>query len=198
MSKKVEKESVVVDVDTDVTSVSTDVEVSSNASSRKSSKSKKVSDVALERQISDLEVALNNAKDAIEAAAADNERLADELGISVAENKQLRKELSKGKQDFKRVQADNRANSALVETLDEELTRQKVRNKELLETISRLQERIKQYANELHEKEIEIGALGFDVASRDSELELYDKMGFWKRLCFLFRGNRVVKGKRID
>lgn len=198
MSKKVEKESVVVDVDTDVTSVSTDVEVSSNASSRKSSKSKKVSDVALERQISDLEVALNNAKDAIEAAAADNERLADELGISVAENKQLRKELSKGKQDFKRVQADNRANSALVETLDEELTRQKVRNKELLETISRLQERIKQYANELHEKEIEIGALGFDVASRDSELELYDKMGFWKRICFLFRGNRVVKGKRID
>ena len=198
MSKKVEKESVVVDVDTDVTSVSTDVDVSSNASSRKSSKSKKVSDVALERQISDLEVALNNAKDAIEAAAADNERLADELGISVAENKQLRKELSKGKQDFKRVQADNRANSALVETLDEELTRQKVRNKELLETISRLQERIKQYANELHEKEIEIGALGFDVASRDSELELYDKMGFWKRLCFLFRGNRVVKGKRID
>ena len=95
---------------------------------KQQTKSKKVSDIALEIQIADMEKALENAKNAIESTAADNERMADELGVAVAENKSLRKELSKCKQDYKKCQGDNRANSALIETLDGELTRSKSQN----------------------------------------------------------------------
>lgn len=191
MAKKVkENESVVVDVDKDVTSVTNVVnddsqshcgldavaeainEVPKKSSSKKSkSSSKKVADVALETQISDLEKALEKAKSAIEIANADNERLADELGVSVAENKSLRKELQKLRQDYKKCQGDNRANTALIETINGELTRQKAQNKEMRETIGRLQDKIKQYADELSEKDKAISEKDFDIAFRDSAIE---------------------------
>ena len=195
--KKLEKaESVVVDVDSDVTSVSKDVVA------EKPKKSKKVTEVALERQIVDLEEALSKAKDAIESACADNERLADELGVCTEENKSLRKELSKSKQDFKRVQADNRANSALVDTLNDELTQFKARNKELMETISRMQDNLAHYSDDLAAKDTSIHEYEFDIASRDNyittlkkdiemlvaEVNKFKDVPFWKRFKFLFVG----------
>ena len=215
-----ENESVVVDVDTDVTSVS-NVSTNSDANGVESvelpvvpkrkaqSKSKKVADVALETQIADMEKALENAKSAIESAAADNERMADELGVAVAENKSLRKELSKCKQDYKKAQGDNRANSALVETINDELTRVKVRNKELMETISRLQDKIKQYADELSEKDKAASAYDFDIATRDAEiskleqklcdieyeLKKYKTMTLWQRIKFVFLKEKVFELK---
>ena len=199
--KKLENsESVIVDVDTTVTSVtgvpvksepSVELPSESSATKRKSPKIKKVAEIAVEEQIADLEVALEKAKDAVAAAAADNERLADSLGVSVAENKSLRKELSKCKQDYKKCQSDNRANSALVETLDGELTRLKVRNKELLDTISALQGKIKQYADELSVKEMEIGTLDFECKELDGELERFKAMTFLQRIKFLIGGRKV-------
>ena len=199
--KKLENsESVIVDVDTTVTSVtgvpvesepSVELPLKSSATKRKSPKIKKVAEIAVEEQIADLEVALEKAKDAVAAAAADNERLADSLGVSVAENKSLRKELSKCKQDYKKCQGDNRANSALVETLDGELTRLKVRNKELLDTISALQGKIKQYADELSVKDVEIGTLNFEKDALDGELGRFKAMNFWQRMKFLVFGRKV-------
>ena len=205
MAKKVEKsESVVVDVDTDVTSVSSVTKVVNDGeqcvdvvvdepSKKRKTKSKKVADVALEVQLADMEKALESAKNAIESAAADNERMADELGVAVVENKSLRKELSKCKQDFKKVQADNRANSALVETLNGELTRLKVRNDELMETIGRLQDKIKQYADELTGKETEIGTLTFERDCLAAELDGYKSMSLWQRIKFVFLKEGVFK-----
>lgn len=207
--KKLEEksESVVVDVDSAVTSV-TDVSVagesvvepsvetpskSSSKSKRKpsSSKVKKVEDIALETQIADMEQALMNAKSAIESAAADNERMADELETAVAENKSLRKELSKCKQDYKKCQGDNRANSALIETLNGELTRFKVRNKELMDTISRLQEKIKEYAEELSKKDKDLDDLNFFNAMRAEELCEYKSMSLWQRIKFVFVKDKI-------
>jgi chromosome segregation ATPase len=219
MAKKVkENESVFVDVDVNgdvvsVTNVAKDVdshcgidavaeainEVPKKPSS-KGRKAKKVDDLALEVRISDLEDALSKCKDALEGTNADNERLADELGVSVAENKSLRKELQKVRQDYKKCQGDNRANSALIETINGELTRQKTQNKEMRETIGRLQDKIKQYADELSEKDKAISEKDFDIAYRDnaivkaqescanlvSKLDGYESMGFMGRLKFLF------------
>lgn len=220
MAKKVkENESVIVDVDVNgdavsVTNVAKDVdshcgldavaeainEVPQKPVKKSKSSAKKVVDVALETQISDLEKALEKAKSAIEIANADNERLADELGVSVAENKSLRKELQKLRQDYKKCQGDNRANTALIETINDELTRQKAQNKELRETISRLQDKVKQYAEELSEKDKAISEKDFDIAYRDNaivksqescanlanKLEGYESMDFKGRLKFLF------------
>jgi len=220
MAKKVkENESVIVDVDVNgdavsVTNVAKDVdshcgleavadainEVLQKPVKKSKSSAKKVVDIALETQISDLEKALEKAKSAIEIANADNERLADELGVSVAENKSLRKELQKVRQDYKKCQGDNRANTALIETINGELTRQKVQNKEMRETIGRLQDNIKQYAEELSEKDKAISEKDFDIAYRDNaivkskescanlanKLDGYESMGFKGRLKFLF------------
>jgi len=220
MAKKVkENESVIVDVDVNgdavsVTNVAKDVdshcgleavadainEVLQKPVKKSKSSAKKVVDIALETQISDLEKALEKAKSAIEIANADNERLADELGVSVAENKSLRKELQKVRQDYKKCQGDNRANTALIETINGELTRQKVQNKEMRETIGRLQDNIKQYAEELSEKDKAISEKDFDIAYRDNaivksqescanlanKLDGYESMDFKGRLKFLF------------
>lgn len=220
MAKKVkENESVIVDVDVNgdavsVTNVAKDVdshcgldavaeainEVPQKPVKKSKSSSKKVTDIALETQISDLEKALEKAKSAIEIANADNERLADELGVSVAENKSLRKELQKLRQDYKKCQGDNRANTALIETINGELTRQKAQNKEMRETISRLQDKVKQYAEELSEKDKAISEKDFDIAYRDNaivksqescanlanKLDGYESMDFKGRLKFLF------------
>lgn len=220
MAKKVkENESVIVDVDVNgdavsVTNVANDVdshcgleavadainEVPQKPVKKSKSSGKKVVDIALETQISDLEKALEKAKSAIEIANADNERLADELGVSVAENKSLRKDLQKLRQDYKKCQGDNRANTSLIETINGELTRQKTQNKELRETIGRLQDKIKQYADELSEKDKAISEKDFDIAYRDNaivksqescanlanKLEGYESMDFKGRLKFLF------------
>lgn len=207
MSKKrVEKnDSVIVDVDNDVTSISTtsivndeqpikDVVVDDKSNKRKQqTKSKKVSDIALETQIADMEKALENAKNAIESAAADNERMADELGVAVAENKSLRKELSKVKQEYKKCQGDNRANSALIETLDGELTRCKSQNSEFRESIVRLQEKNKSYVDELALRDASIAEWEFEVAIRDSELKFYKTMNLWQRIKFVFLGTKMYK-----
>lgn len=189
MAKKVkENESVFVDVDVNgdvvsVTNVAQDAdshcgmdavaeainEVPKKPS--KSRKAKKVDDLALEVRISDLEDALSKCKDALESSNADNERLADELGVSVAENKSLRKELQKLRQDYKKCQGDNRANTALIETINGELTRQKTQNNELRETISRLQDKIKQYADELSQKEETINTCKSYVSNRDNLID---------------------------
>lgn len=218
MAKKVkENESVFVDVDVNgdvvsVTNVAQDadshcgmdaVAEAINEAPKKPSKSrkaKKVDELALEVRISDLEDALSKCKDALESSNADNERLADELGVSVAENKSLRKELQKLRQDYKKCQGDNRANTALIETINGELTRQKTQNKELRETIGRLQDKIKQYADELSEKDKAMSEKDFDIAYRDnaivkaqescanlvSKLDGYESMDFIGRLKFLF------------
>lgn len=220
MAKKVkENESVIVDVDVNgdavsVTNVAKDVdshcgldavaeainEVPQKPVKKSKSSAKKVVDVALETQISDLEKALEKAKSAIEIANADNERLADELGVSVAENKSLRKELQKLRQDYKKCQGDNSANTALIETINGELTRQKAQNNEMRETIGRLQDKIKQYAEELSDKDKAISEKDFDIAYRDNaivksqescanlanKLEGYESMDFKGRLKFLF------------
>jgi len=205
--KKVEKsDSVVVDVDNAVTSVSTtttsvvdgeqpcvDVSVEKSTKRKQQTKSKKVVDIALETQIADMEKALENAKNAIESAAADNERMADELGVAVAENKSLRKELSKCKQDYKKCQGDNRANSALIETLDGELTRSKSQNAEFRESIVRLQEKNKSYADELALRDASISEWEFEVAIRDSELKFYKTMNLWQRIKFVFLGTKMYK-----
>lgn len=196
MAKKVEK-----DLSVDVSSVTNveNVELKGDVcvdmpvvgvDNRKSSskKSKKVADVALEVQISDLEDALSKAKDAIESASAENERLCDELGVAVNENKQLRKELAKCKQDFKRVQADNRANSALVDTLNGELTRFKVRTNELTDTISRLQGKIGEYSKELSLKDVEL------IEAR-ADLTTLQELNFWGRLELVFVGWKYFKKK---
>ena len=204
MAKKEEKDdSVVVDVDNDVTSVSSaTIDAVAEAinevpkSEIKRRKSKKVADLSLEVQLSDMEKALENAKNAIESAVADNERMADELDISVAENKSLRKELSKCKQDYKKVQADNRANSALVDTLDGELKRFKVQNKELIGTISRLQDKIKQYADELSTKDVEISALTFDRSQLENVLSGYKEMSLWMRIKYVFIKDKVFMKKK--
>lgn len=188
--KEKEFESVVVDVNDDsVTSVtSCDVVEGNNhcgidaiaegidekpvvKSSSKRSTKKSVKDLAFERQIADLEDALSKCKDALESANADNERLADELGVSVAENKSLRKELQKLRQDYKKCQSDNRANTSLIETINGELTRHKTQNNELCETISRLQDKIKQYADELSEKEETINSYKSYVSNRDNLID---------------------------
>ena len=207
--KKLEEksESVTVDVDTTVTSVtgvpvvgepSVEMPSKSSKSKRKpsSSKVKKVEDIALETQIADMEQALENAKLAIESACADNERMADELDTAVAENKSLRKELSKCKQDYKKCQGDNRANSALVETLNGELTRLKVRNEELMGTISRLQDKIKEYAEELSVKEKDLEDLNFFNAMRAEELSEYKSMSLWQRIKFVFFKDKIFVKKK--
>lgn len=220
MAKKVkENESVIVDVDVNgdavsVTNVAKDVdshcgldavaeainEVPQKPVKKSKSSAKKVVDITLETQISDLEKALEKAKSAIEIANADNERLADELGVSVAENKSLRKELQKLRQDYKKCQGDNRANTALIETINGELTRQKAQNNEMRETIGRLHDKIKQYAEELSEKDKSISEKDFDIAYRDNaivksqescanlanKLDGYESMDFKGRLKFLF------------
>lgn len=220
MAKKVkENESVIVDVDVNgdavsVTNVAKDVdshcgldavaeainEVPQKPVKKSKSGAKKVVDITLETQISDLEKALEKAKSAIEIANADNERLADELGVSVAENKSLRKELQKLRQDYKKCQGDNRANTALIETINGELTRQKAQNNEMRETIGRLHDKIKQYAEELSEKDKSISEKDFDIAYRDNaivksqescanlanKLDGYESMDFKGRLKFLF------------
>lgn len=211
MSKKKLKleeksESVFVDVDSAVTSVtnvasgdvvepSVELPAKSSKNKRKpsSDKVKKVDDIALETQIADMEQALENAKFAIESAAADNERMADELGVAVAENKSLRKELSKCKQDYKKCQGDNRANSALVETLNGEMTRLKVRNEELMETISRLQSKIKEYAEELSMKDKDLEDLNFFNAMRAEELSEYKSMSLWRRIKFVFLKDKIFE-----
>lgn len=198
--KKLEEksESVVVDVANDVTSKTTDVSVESEPSvelpaspKRKRSSSKKVADVALLSQISEMEVALESAKDAIAAAAADNERLADELGVSVAENKSLRKELTKCKQDFKKVQGDNRANSALVEELHNQLVRKDVQYKELTDTISRLQSKIKQYADEADSAAADLTLVRGENDVLSARLSNFESMNFWGRLKYLFCVKKV-------
>ena len=208
--KKIENaESLLVDVDSDVTSVSlSDIAAGIgepcvvDVDSKPKKSKKKVVDVALERQIVDLEEALSKAKDAIESASADNERLADELGVCTEENKTLRKELSKSKQDFRRVQSDNRANSALVDTLNGELTRLKVQNKELMDTISRLQDSVKHYSDESAAKDVSIREYEFDIATRDNEIRemrvdieqlrsdlvRIKGLSVWNRVVFLFTG----------
>lgn len=207
--KKLEEksESVTVDVDTTVTSVTgvpvvgepcVEMPSKSSKSKRKpsSSKVKKVEDIALETQIADMEKALENAKLAIESACADNERMADELDTAVAENKSLRKELSKCKQDYKKCQGDNRANSALVETLNGELTRLKVRNEELMGTISRLQDKIKEYADELSVKDKDLEDLNFFNAMRAEELSEYKSMSLWQRIKFVFLKDKIFCKKK--
>ena len=207
--KKLEEksESVTVDVDTTVTSVTgvpvvgepcVEMPSKSSKSKRKpsSSKVKKVEDIALETQIADMEQALENAKLAIESACADNERMADELDTAVAENKSLRKELSKCKQDYKKCQGDNRANSALVETLNGELTRLKVRNEELMGTISRLQDKIKEYAEELSVKDKDLEDLNFFNAMRAEELSEYKSMSLWQRIKFVFLKDKIFCKKK--
>lgn len=207
--KKLEEksESVTVDVDTTVTSVTgvpvvgepcVEMPSKSSKSKRKpsSSKVKKVEDIALETQIADMEQALENAKLAIESACADNERMADELDTAVVENKSLRKELSKCKQDYKKCQGDNRANSALVETLNGELTRLKVRNEELMGTISRLQDKIKEYADELSVKDKDLEDLNFFNAMRAEELSEYKSMSLWQRIKFVFLKDKIFVKKK--
>lgn len=207
--KKLEEksESVTVDVDTTVTSVtgvpvvgepSVEMPSKSSKSKRKpsSSKVKKVEDIALETQIADMEQALENAKLAIESAVADNERMADELDTAVVENKSLRKELSKCKQDYKKCQGDNRANSALVETLNGELTRLKVRNEELMGTISRLQDKIKEYADELLVKDKDLEDLNFFNAMRAEELSEYKSMSLWQRIKFVVLKDKIFLKKK--
>lgn len=192
MAKKVkENESVFVDVDVNgdavsVTNAAKDVDShcgldavaeainevpKKQVSKRGKTSVKKVADLALENRISDLENALGKAKGAIEGVSADNERLADELVVSVAENKSLRKELSKVRQDYKKCQGDNRANTALIETINGELTRQKTQNNELRETISRLQDKIKQYADELSRKQETINTCKSYVSNRDNLID---------------------------
>lgn len=216
MAKKVkENESVIVDVDVNgdavsVTNVADTVdshcgleavadainEVPQKPVKKSKSSAKKVVDIALETQISDLENALEKAKSAIEIANADNERLADELGVSVAENKSLRKELQKLRQDYKKCQGDNRANSALVETLNGELTRLKVRNEELMGTISRLQDKIKEYAEELSVKDKDLEDLNFFNAMRAEELSEYKSMSLWQRIKFVFLKDKIFVKKK--
>ena len=192
MAKKVkENESVFVDVDVNgdavsVTNAAKDVDShcgldavaeainevpKKQVSKRGKTSVKKVADLALENRISDLENALGKAKGAIEGVSADNERLADELVVSVAENKSQRKELSKVRQDYKKCQGDNRANTALIETINGELTRQKTQNNELRETISRLQDKIKQYADELSRKQETINTCKSYVSNRDNLID---------------------------
>lgn len=188
--KEKENESVFVDVDVNgdvvsVTNVAQDVdshcgldsvaeainEKPKKSSVSKGRKAKKVDDLALELRISDLEDALSKCKDALESANADNERLSDELGVSVAENKSLRKELQKLRQDYKKCQSYNRANTSLIETINGELTRHKTQNNELCETIGRLQDKIKQYADELSEKEETINSYKSYVSNRDNLID---------------------------
>lgn len=211
MAKKVkENESVFVDVDTNgdvvsVTNVAKDIdshcgidavveainEVPKKSSVKKSSK--KVADIALETQISDLEKALEKAKSAIEIASADNERLADELGVNVAENKSLRKELNKLRQDYKKLQGDNRANNELVSELHNQLTRKDVQFKELKSTVSRLQTKVKQYADESLDKDEKILHLEEVNAKLSDELQDLTTMNFFQRIKFLFvtgKGNK--------
>lgn len=221
MAKKVkeqlENESVVVNVENDVTSVSSDVTASvvNDGDSHcgidafadginevpkskvvKSTSAKKVKELALERKIAEMEKSLASANDAVESAAADNERLADELGVANAEVKSLRKELSKCKQDYKKCQGDNRANSALVETLNGELTRLKVRNEELMGTISRLQSKIKEYADELLVKDKDLEDLNFFNAMRAEELSEYKSMSLWQRIKFVFLKDKIFVKKK--
>lgn len=106
--KKFEGGDVVVDVNQDVTSV-TDVPTAVQPAAdtvKKATKSKKVSDVVvseLERKFSELKERYNAHLDTMSSLTADNERLSDELENAVKENKSLRKELSKDKQDLRRL-----------------------------------------------------------------------------------------------
>lgn len=218
MAKKVkENDSVVVSVDNDVTSVSMSKDVNHcgidavaesisevpDAITKKRKASKRVSDIALETKISDMEKALDNAKNVIETTVAENERLSDELQSNVSENRSLRKELSKVKQDYKKAQGDNRANSALIETLNSDLTRVKTRNNELTATIGRLQDKIKQYADELSVKDKEISDLQFDSAlctsklsNSDAMLSKYKSMTLWQRIRFVFLKEKVFSSSK--
>ena len=208
MAKKVEKkeseqkDAVVVDVDTDVTSMTgvvvNDGDVSTTTTTTKKVPKRrvtKVSELAMDAELLSLREKVVKLTDDLSASVADNERLADELGVANAEVKSLRKELSKVRQDYKKCQGDNRANSALVETLNGEVTRNKARMDELKGTVSRLQDNLKKYANELSGKDVEISGLGFDLAMRDGVIANLEKriacfvgMTLWQRIKYVFMG----------
>ena len=157
---------------------------------------KSLNELSLERKVKELDVSLLKATSSLEAAVADNERLADELSVSVSENKSLRKELSKLKQDYKKVQSDNRANAALVESLDGELTRQKVRNKELMDTIARMQDEQKRYVEKLSNVEDAYSSCNLSKSLLDKELANYRGMSLWNRIKFVFCGDKMFVGKK--
>lgn len=169
------------------------VELEKTDKSATKAKSKKVSDIAKDKELAELRRSMALSKDELSKHLAENERLSDELDVAVRENKQLRKELSKCKQDYKKAQGDNRANAALVETLDGELTRYKVRNDEMVSTISRLQANIKKYSDELALKDAEISEWQFDVARLEAELSKFKSMTLWQRIKFVFFGYKVFK-----
>lgn len=157
---------------------------------------KSLNELSLERKVKELDVSLLKANSSLESAVADNERLSDELSVSVSENKSLRKELSKLKQDYKKVQGDNRANVALVESLDGELTRLKVRNKELMDTIARMQDEQKRYVEKLSNVEDAYLSCNLSKSSLDKELANYRGMSLWNRIKFVFCGDKMFVGKK--
>lgn len=157
---------------------------------------KSLNELSLERKVKELDVSLLKANSSLESAVADNERLSDELSVSVSENKSLRKELSKLKQDYKKVQGDNRANVALVESLDGELTRLKVRNKELMDTISRMQDEQRSYSEKIAKMENEYSSCNLSKSLLDKELANYRGMSLWNRIKFVFCGDKMFVGKK--
>lgn len=201
MAKKVKKSEVgvIVDVNQGVTTVTSDVigslavESPTVDSAKKSSSSKKkLSDVVvvadLERKYSELRERYDVSLNSMSALNADNERLGDELDVAVKENKSLHKELSKLRQDYKRVQGDNRANSALVETLNERLAQSVSRNDSLAE-------RTKELLNSLDFKKDENERLCNLLAIRDEEIRKFTTMTFWQRIKFVFLKEKVFDVK---
>ena len=161
-----------------------------SSSARKSKKS--VSDVAMQSQLEELEKSLLSARESLVSASAENERLCDELDVAVRENKSLCKEFQRLKQDYKKLQGDNRANAALVEELHNELLRGKTQNDELMATIGRLQENVKGYSNELSVKEDEIARLESELESSLAQVDMVLECGFWRRMLYAL-GIKKVK-----
>ena len=162
-------------------------------------KSTKVMDVAfgeLEMKYRDIKSRYDSAMQAMAGLNADNERLCDELSTALNENKSLHKDLTKLRQDFKRVQGDNRANSALVETLNEQLATS-------VSTCESLNEQVKQLNEEIENRKYEMSRLNTFLSMREKEIdnknaEIADykeklSMSFWQRFKFLFFGNRMFK-----
>ena len=145
--------------------------------------------VGLVSQLAELEKHLLSAREGLVAASAENERLSDELGVSVAENKQLRKDLSKYKQDLKRVTAEKYANSELVDELNGQLVRKETQFNELKDTIQRLQVKVKEYASTIDALENENAQLKEDLSASLAESAVVHEAGFWKRLRYAFTGN---------
>lgn len=187
MAKKEKKfeGDVVVDVNQDVTTV-TDVPTAVQPAVdtvKKATKAKKVSDVVvseLERKYSELKERYDAHLDTMSSLTADNERLSDELENAVKENKSLRKELSKDKQDLRRLRAERDANTDLIESLSGKLSHSESQNSALEKELSET----KEYVESL---EVELDKMRY-------ELNCYKRLGFWKRVKFVFCPHmKVVK-----